>query len=455
MTAGSLLVYSCSNVAHIMADHREIKARARREDKHIADLIALAPKNDPFYSGTPKDVESAGWFGRLWKRFGYSAGIHIRRVHYQILSQDPPVLMPDETPYENTERCWRFINAASKAARYLGEVDPAAFVDRRNPDPILWAKPDTHAHVSVLADDEQSEFGLPEFPPLPSYELKDFEGRQRYLVEVWCEKSTMNDVLLPLCEQYGANLVTGVGELSITAVLHLVSDRIAAMHKPTRILYVSDFDPAGMSMPVAVARKIEYFVREKQLHENIQLRPVVLTLDQVRDYRLPRTPIKESEGRKAHFEEHYGSGATELDALEALHPGVLHEILEAEILRYYDADLVARADDARASLQERLSTIEGDSRAELADEIGPLEDEYRELRDAFAGRIADWHERMRSVQARLAARLHEHKPDLKDFPAPEGRRADDPDWVLYDSGLDYDEQLARYKEFQQGTSTDA
>jgi hypothetical protein len=29
----------------------------------------------------------------------------------------------------------------------------------------------------------------------------------------------------------------------------------------TRILYISDFDPAGAHMPVSVARKIEYLLR--------------------------------------------------------------------------------------------------------------------------------------------------------------------------------------------------
>ena len=56
------------------------------------------------------------------------------------------------------------------------------------------------------------------------------------------------------------NLQTGLGELSITATLALVH-RLEQALKPARIFYVSDFDPAGQSMPVSVSRKVEYFVR--------------------------------------------------------------------------------------------------------------------------------------------------------------------------------------------------
>ena len=95
----------------------------------------------------------------------------------------------------------------------------------------------------------------------------------------------MNDVLAPLCERYGANLQTGMGEMSITATLALVH-RLQQANKPARILYVSDFDPAGQSMPVAVSRKIEYFVRTLGFELDIRLFPVVLTLEQVQYYQL-------------------------------------------------------------------------------------------------------------------------------------------------------------------------
>ena len=77
-------------------------------------------------------------------------------------------------------------------------------------------------------------------------------------------------------------------------------------------------------MPKAVARKVEFTIAKFNLDVDLELIPLVLTPDQCRDYRLPRTPIKESERRKDRFEQTFGVGATELDALEALHPEKWH-----------------------------------------------------------------------------------------------------------------------------------
>ena len=72
------------------------------------------------------------------------------------------------------------------------------------------------------------------------------------------------------------------------------------------------------------------------------------TRKQCIEYKLPRTPLKETERRAARFQERFGEGATELDALEALHPGELRRIIETEIARYHDCD-IDRAVEATAA----------------------------------------------------------------------------------------------------------
>jgi len=109
-----------------------IKEKAKELGCSVTDLIALAPQNDPFYCGTPNDVKLAEWFADLWQRFGYSDGIHIRRIHYRIISSDQPITLPNGEPYKNTANHFKQLNDASKYARYLKLVDPSAFIDRRN-----------------------------------------------------------------------------------------------------------------------------------------------------------------------------------------------------------------------------------------------------------------------------------------------------------------------------------
>ena len=145
----------------------------------------------------------------------------------------------------------------------------------------------------------------------------------------------MNEVLSPLGREYGINVATFIGEVSATACKNLV-DRAIASGKPVRIAYISDFDPAGRDMPISAAVKIDFFAKKSGVDLDIRLAPVALTEEQCIQYQLPRTPIKKTETRLASFEARYGEGATELDALEAPHPGALREILVEYIDRYYD-----------------------------------------------------------------------------------------------------------------------
>ena len=65
-----------------------------------------------------------------------------------------------------------------------------------------------------------------------------------YHLELWIEKSTMDDVLEPLCRRYGVDLVTGIGFQSITSVITMLRQRVSAHSKPTcAFFYISDFDP--------------------------------------------------------------------------------------------------------------------------------------------------------------------------------------------------------------------
>lgn len=476
-----------------MINYDTIKELARSQDGlTVADLCALAPKNDPFYTGRPAEVTAAAWFAEMWRQFGYSRGVHLRRVHYRIVSQDPPLARPDGRVYENTQRDWDYLNEASKWARYLNLVDPGSFVDRRNPEAIInarWPKSDDFFYEDPTPrydptgewnDDELYLPDLPELddlPPLPT--LPDFlvEGyfgiQQSYHLECWVEKTTMNDVLGPLCRTYGVNLVTGAGEMSITAVVEFLQ-RVRHAERPARIIYVSDFDPAGLGMPISVARKIEYFQRNEGHHDlDIRLQPIALTAAQVAEYNLPRVPVKDSDLRKANFEAAYGRGQVELDALEALHPGELARIVQDALMQWYDPTLAERALDRRHSLVETLDAFWDGIIEDHEDELADLDREYQALSDDFSQTqarltdlIQDLQPELDAYQGRLTAikqlgqdvygllydRLAAIEIDLgdDDYSLPDPDLPAEDDQVLYDSGRDYFDQLVAYKNLRLG-----
>jgi hypothetical protein len=429
-----------------MYTYEALKQLAKERGQKVTDFVALAPQNDPFYTGSPSERALGEWFANLWYKFGYTGNVHIRRVHYQIVSQDPPITLPNGTPYVNTIECWDTLMMAAKHARYLQLVDPAAFVDRKNPVAIEYA-PEYDYEPELNVNTYNVEAELPDFPSAPAFDLYGFQGNQRYHIELFCEKSTMNDILVPLCQRFGLNLQTGAGELSITAALNLVR-RIEKIGKPARILYISDFDPAGQSMPLAIARKLEYFIRHLDLNVDVRLFPLVLTPRQVVEYSLPRTPIKESERRRVGFEERHGSGATELDALEALRPGELQRILTRAILHYYDNGLDSRVRTARRELEDTLADLRQEVLTEHDSEISALRQRYEEIRAEFAARVADYNVDLSALWATITEDLQARTPDLDEFPVPQAEEAEELGDGLYNSERSYLEQIEVYKAFQ-------
>jgi hypothetical protein len=463
-------------------DYRKIKELAKQQGIKVSDLCALAPQNDPFYVGQPAQKVAAQWFARMWESLGFSYGAHLRRVHYAIVSQNLPVSKPNSEPYLNIEEDWNFLCNASKWARYMGLVPMDALVDHRNPQAIVFANfyaaegPDFSIDADI--EFELGRYKLPELPklpalpddlpPVPTFEVAGYENAQQStLIEVWVEKSTMNDVLEPICRRYGANLVTALGEFSISAVADFLK-RVRQANRAARILYISDFDPAGLGMPISVARKIEYCqYRYEQFAElDIRLQPIALDSEQVKRYGLPRVPVKDTDRRKTNFEAAFGAGQVELDALEALYPGVLAGIVDEAFLRYYDTTLQDRAEEVGLELIDRLERERQDilSRYEsemksLAEEYAALISEFEKTRiefdkgvaefgpkiEAHSGRLEELRNKLQEVHGKLLSELNEVEIDGDEFALPEAELPPEAANMLFDSSRGYGEQLLVYK----------
>lgn len=352
-------------------------------------------------------MEKAEWFADIYRRMGSPVECHIRRAHYWFISQPDP-RKSDGTPFENTVKDWNFLVLASKYARYAELVPVENIIDRRNPDPIininLWDD-ETPTEIKDRLDADAIIEGI-----VDNFLCWNKHNTQAYHIEIWCEKSTMNDILEPIARRYGINIQTGLGELSVTAVYQLIK-RIGEIEKPVIIFYISDFDPVGECMPVSVARKIEYFIRLNALEEHVKLKQTMLTAEQCRHYKLPRTPIKEGEKRKVGFEYRHGTGATELDALEALHKGEMARIIKEVILPYIDVDAWNEVFEKNQKIQRKVREFLKDKVTNVLEGIDVSE--------------------------------------YDDYEPPRGEEIDDEDedW-LYDSNLDYEDQMEKYKNWR-------
>ena len=217
----------------IPTSYNDIAAMAAELRRPMASLIALSDDNDPWLADRPgRRRDGATWFAELWSRLEIPDGVHVRRLHYSLVAR-ANITLPDGSPYQNTHKCWKFLGSCSADARYLDLVDAGAFVDRRVGEPLIYTPEDEASPAQLIhhgtglefeAEDDPFIHYTPknyEIPQLPATYLAKPGIVEPYALEMWVEKSTADDILLPIAQARRVGLVTGVGEMSITQCLAL------------------------------------------------------------------------------------------------------------------------------------------------------------------------------------------------------------------------------------------
>lgn len=323
-------------------------------------LTVLSSLRDPYRLDRPACHLEGQWVGAQVARFfTVIQRIHLRGLHYAIVAAGN-VRKPDGNVYRNTNSDWMWLAHALKFARWLGYVPFDRITDQRNAAPksfravyvaelLASGTMDVGASVSVVE--------VPDvFLTLPSPSLTGFTVRQPNAITIWSEKSSTEDVLLPLAERYEANLYLGAGETSDTLVYQMAKEG-SEDGRPMIVVTVCDFDPAGHQMPISIGRKLQAL---RHLHfPNLRFKVVTagLTVEQVRELGLPSTPLKASELRADKWKDAFGHEQTEVDALATLQPDMLREIVEQALEPYFDATLDSRVSDAAEEWREAAQEI--------------------------------------------------------------------------------------------------
>jgi hypothetical protein len=258
------------------------------------------------------------------------------------------------------------------------------------------------------------------------------------LVEVWCEKSTMNDILVPLCRDLSVNLASEAkGYESVTHIIELLRRAEDYPARRAVVLYISDNDHAGANMPVQVARQAQFWSAQLGIEAGVFIHPIVLTDEQVREYGLPQAPDSKDRLR------------TELDALEALHPGELARIVEAEIEAWRDPWLDGALEDAETDAQEQVSLEWEDQSGELSGELAAIRSDAEAIIRDYRPVIAEMNRRLAGLGQRLdglAQRAQEAADADRELPGrPEPEDPEIPEDILYDSSRHWLGQLQAYR----------
>jgi hypothetical protein len=163
----------------------------------------------------------------------------------------------------------------------------------------------------------------------------------------------------------------------------------AADSRPMVVLYFSDCDPSGWQMPISVSRKLQAFREGLFTELDYRVYRVGLTPDQVREYGLPSTPLKDTEKRADRWQQSMGVEQTEIDALASLRPDLLRQIARGAIAPFYDLTLRQRVAEAKSDWERAANEIveahldDGEReriRAEASVKLDELAGEINELK---------------------------------------------------------------------------
>ena len=381
---------------------RRVLEDARREEQcGRGKLTVLSTHIDPYRLDTPAGHRDGAWLAeQLDRAVGGQRRIHWRGLHYAIVAAGD-IRKPNGEVYRNDYDDWKWLaNNAGKAARWLGYVDFERIIDNRNPEPVIhrmpWLTPEPWVSIGL-------DITIPDVDELEPYAgVTGFVGRQPYALTIFGEKTSLEDVLLPIAQRFEADLYLPAGEISDTLLYRMAKDGDADGR--TMVVFVlADCDPAGHQMAVSIGRKLQAF-RDLSFPEfEFEVVPVALTVGQVRDLGLPSTPLKETEKRADRWREAFGIEQTEIDALATLQPHVLDEIVTAAVAPYYDDSLASRVSAARSEWNAAAQQI-------LDDQIDG--DTLAIIRDHAAERLTELEAEIDSIneQLRMAAGDHFELP---------------------------------------------
>ncbi len=275
-----------------------------------------------FQDGSLALIEKANEIIAEYQSEGFT--LTLRQLYYQFVSRD--LIANKQTEYKR-------LGSVINDARLAGLIDWDMIEDRtRNVRTVAsWNDP------ADIIDAVARQY------------KEDLWAKQPYRIEVWIEKDALLGVIEPVCDRYRLPYFACRG-YSSQSEQYRAGKRFADWRENGQtpiVLHLGDHDPSGIDMTRDNADRLAMFAADE-----VEVQRLALNMDQVRRYRPPPNPAKESDGRSAGYIEKFGAKSWELDALD---PKVIDRIIDGAVQGYLDADLW---DEAQASENHNKATLQ-------------------------------------------------------------------------------------------------
>jgi hypothetical protein len=280
----------------------------------------VGPRQQEFLEAAKNVIEE---LRRFWP-------LSVRQVHYKLLN-NPPLT---QTTKEQNER-WRYKNDLASYNKLSGLLVSARYEGSISWNSIDDATRDSKLYYNCADPTDFIEQEIESF--LTGYTRDRMEGQPNH-VELIVEKNTLLNIVSDIGATFHipVTALRGYGGPSLwNEIEGRWSDKVdnhSGPNKPKCILIiVSDHDPEGLNLADDAVRSL----KDRHGVEVIATRPAV-TLEQVRKYKLPSNPAKESSSRYREYVKR--SGTKSCWECEALEPDVIRKCVHDAILDAIDVD---------------------------------------------------------------------------------------------------------------------
>lgn len=269
-------------------------------------------------------IDQANGIIAEYQRQGFT--LTLRQLYYQFVAR---ALIP------NTMQSYKRLGQIVNDGRMAGLIDWEAIEDRtRNVQRVsTWKDPES------IIDACAASFRVNRWADQPAH------------VEVWIEKEALVGVIEPVCTEFYVPFFACRGYTSQSEQWR-AGGRLNRQHRNGKrvvVLHLGDHDPSGLDMTRDNDERLALFAGGEGI---VEIRRLALNMDQVRRYRPPPNPAKETDSRFGEYIKRYGDQSWELDALE---PTLIDSLIRGQITDLIDharwQAATEREDDYRRQLE--------------------------------------------------------------------------------------------------------
>lgn len=250
----------------------------------------------------------------------------IRHVFYRMTDPRVPV------PVSKDDNGYRTVQHQLKLMRREGVI------------PYHWIVDGSRHFHRVMTFDDGADF-IKRMSCL--YRANAWEAAEDF-VQVWCESRSLAGVLLDECDELAVSIYPAAGFTSLSFAYEAAKEIISRCKggKTARILYVGDYDPAGVLIDQSIKAEILTHIPSSL---PLTFQRIGINPDQIREYDLPTKPRKAGDRRALEVE-----STVEAEAMPAAY---MRALLREAIERYLPAHALEAAKAAEESERDYLEAL--------------------------------------------------------------------------------------------------